>query len=341
MSTQFSATSTAEDVVKAFGAGVKGKVAIVTGSNTGIGFETVRALASVGVKVFAAARSQANSEATVKKIKDLVPEGDVHPLELELGQLASVRKAAETFLALDLPLHILINNAGVMAPALTFSKDNIELQFGVNHIGHFLFTTLLFEKLKSSAPARVVNVSSVGHFLFGQRGILFDDLGLDGKVNHYNRWERYANSKLANILFTKELQRRFDETGAEVICTSLHPVRKEYLYTFIYLFFFSSYFFKGAIGGTDLSRHDGMYGWDFFQYFFRVVAAIFREPNFRNKTIPQGAATSVFVAIAPNVVKGEYYSDVNIATVNRNPLINDVEMAKKLWAVSEETVARK
>jgi len=319
----FGVSSTAEEVVQAYGASVKGKVVIVTGSNTGIGFETARALASVGAKVFAAARSQAKSENTVKRLKEKTSaEADVHPLELELGSLASVRKAAAAFLALNLPLDILILNAGIMACPKAYTQDGIESQFGVNHIGHFLFTTLLYNKIKETKRARVVSVSSLAHYMFNSRGILFDDLGTNNDVHHYNRWERYGNSKLANVLFAKELQRRFEADGADATAVSLHP---------------------GGIAETELQRQPGQYGWDVLRYLPGVISSMFTEPGglANLKKIPQGASTSVYCAIAPGIVKGEYYNNCAVAKVNVNRFNNDEAMAKRLWKVSEAIVASK
>jgi len=318
-SVTLSPTSTADDVLAVHGAHVKGKVVLVTGSNTGIGFETARSLAAAGAVVFAAARSQASSEATVAKIKDLAQGSDVHPLELELGSFASVRKAAATFLATQRPLHVLVCNAGIMACPLGFTSDGIETQFGVNHLGHFLLTSLLLDKLKASAPARVVVLSSFGHYIFtDHRGILFDDLGLAGSVAYYNNWERYGNSKLANILFVKELQRRLDAEAADVTCVAVHP---------------------GTITDSNLYRHEGLFQLSAVQYLPRMALAAFWNAIYkRRKTVPQGASTTVLCASAPGIVKGEYYADNQLEGANRSEHINNAQMAAKLWQVSEEAV---
>jgi len=318
---QFTGASTADDIIKAYGANAQGKVVIITGSNTGIGFESARALASAGAKVFAAARTQAKSAETVAKLKTVLKNdaADVHPLELELGSFASVRAAAATFLALNLPLHVLLLNAGIMANPETYTTDGIESQFGINHVAHFLLTSLLYDKLKASAPARVVVVSSIAQYVCGNSGILFDDLGVDGKVRSYNRWERYGNAKLANVLFAKELQKHFDADGADVTCVSLHP---------------------GSIMETELTRQPGQFGLEVLSYIPRAIFAMIREP-YGQKTIPQGAATSVYCSLAPGIVKGEYYNNSTIPTVNRISFIEDAEMAKKLWQVTEEVIASK
>ncbi len=165
-----------------FGANAKGKHAVVTGSNVGLGFETARLLAKYGAIVTIACRSETNGHETVKKIKNEFPSADVSFLQLDLGSFASVRTFAQAYRASDKPLHLLINNAGVMACPLSFTSDGLETHFGVNHIGHFLLTTELLDVIKRSgtaeSPARIVTLSSIGHFLFAWKegGIRLDDL---------------------------------------------------------------------------------------------------------------------------------------------------------------------
>ncbi|OZJ04151.1 hypothetical protein BZG36_03127, partial [Bifiguratus adelaidae] len=204
----FTWKSTAEDVANAYGIDLKGKVAIVTGPNSGIGLETSRVLAMYQAKVIIPCRTMAKAEGAIEEIKKTVPKADLIPMQLDLGDLSSVRAFAQAFLDLNLPLHILINNAGIMGCPKSYTKDGFEAQFGVNHLGHFLLTSLLSDRLKASAPSRVVIISATGaKFWCPASGIDFDDLQAE---KSYQSFKRYGQSKLANILHAKELQRRFD-----------------------------------------------------------------------------------------------------------------------------------
>ncbi len=183
MSGKYNAETTGEEIMADFGTFAKDKHIIVTGANVGLGFETSRLLAKDGAIVTIACRSVADGTNTVKKIKDEFPDSRVsflHPLDL--GSFASVRAFASAYKAAGNPLHVLINNAGVMACPKTLTSDGLEMQFGVNHIGHYLLTKELLDVLKSSgtaaSPSRVINLSSRGHFMFAPQdvGIRFDDL---------------------------------------------------------------------------------------------------------------------------------------------------------------------
>jgi len=235
--------------------------------------------------------------------------------------LSSVKKAAETFLSRNEPVHILINNAGVMACPRTLTKDGLESQFGVNHVGHFYFTNLLLDKLAQTGtaetPARVVNLSSMGNYLYApQEGIMFDDI--DGSKN-YNAWVRYGQSKLANILFTRELDRRMKEENRNVISVSVHP---------------------GAILGTDLKRHIDIMNalsavWSL--NWGKSIAA-FTDGN---KNIAMGSSTSVTVALDPDVTRGAHYANCHVETYKVHPTASDAALAKKLWDFTENLVKEK
>ncbi|CAG8515405.1 1999_t:CDS:2 [Cetraspora pellucida] len=190
---------------------LSGKVAIVTGGNNGIGFITVRELARKNAHVFIASRNKEKGESAVEQIKKETKNNAVEFLQLDLQSLNSVKNAAETFLARNLPLHILVNNAGIMATPFETTEDGIQDQFGVNHLGHFLFTILLLPTIKVSAPSRIVNVSSLVHNR--AKGIDFDKLN---DPNAYTPFERYYQAKLANILFTTELAKRLTETNTDL-----------------------------------------------------------------------------------------------------------------------------
>ncbi len=194
-----------------------GRTILVTGANTGIGYEAARVLAERGARVLIGCRSAQRAEAARQRIMEKPVKGDVIFLPLDLASLESIRKAASQVRAGG-RLDVLINNAGVMSiPERTETEDGFEMQFGINHLGHFALTGLLLDLLRSSQDARVVTVSSAAH-----RGgkIDFDDLQA---TKHYDRMERYGMSKLANALFTTELQRRLSAAGDSVLSLACHP----------------------------------------------------------------------------------------------------------------------
>jgi retinol dehydrogenase 12 len=197
--------------------GASGRTFLVTGANTGIGRATATALAQAGGRVFMACRSASAGEAAVDAIKASTESGAVSLLPLDLASLDSVRSCAATFLAREEPLHVLVNNAGV-AGQRGLTADGFEAHFGVNHLGHFAFTSLLLERLKASGPgARIVNVSSEAHY--SAHGVDFDALRRPSRS--LTGMREYAVSKLCNVLFTQELARRLSGTG--VSSYALHP----------------------------------------------------------------------------------------------------------------------
>jgi len=278
---------------------LSGKNVIVTGGNTGIGKETARVLVLHNASVYLACRDESKGNAAVEEIKKLTSKNDVQFLQLDLSSLESVRETAKTFNEKNIPLHILINNAGVMACPKMKTKDGFELQIGVNHFGHFLLTNLLIESMKRAPSARVVCVSSRAH----NRGkIDLEDPNYEKR--EYTKWGAYGQSKLANVLFARELNKRM--SGENIKAFSLHP---------------------GVIP-TELTRHMN----SAVRSLFKSVGSLFI------KTIPQGAATSVYVATAPEVENsgGAYFADCNV-TQSPNSEVND-EMALKLWELSVKTV---
>ncbi len=190
---------------------LKGRTFLVTGANSGIGRATAVELAGRGGKVFIAARNEEKTQPVLDEIG-----ANAIFLHLDLGDLASVRQCAKEFLSRDEPLHVLINNAGV-AGQRGLTQSGFELAFGTNHVGHFLLTNLLLDKLKESAPARIVNVSSVGHY--SATGIDYEAVRKPTKT--ITGLREYGVSKLANVLHAQELARRLDGTG--VTTYSLHP----------------------------------------------------------------------------------------------------------------------
>nr|CAB3500225.1 unnamed protein product [Digitaria exilis] len=218
----FSGASTAEEVT----AGVDGQalVAVITGASSGIGVETARVLALRGVHVVMPVRNVAAGLAVRESIVAKVPGARIDVLEMDLSSMASVRRFASEFESLNLPLNILINNAGVMTRNCTCSCDGLELHFATNHIGHFLLTNLLLENMKktsrdSGTEGRIVNVTSSGHVMTYPEGIRFDKIHDPSGLNDFIA---YGQSKLANILHAYELSRIFK--GAATTCyVAMHP----------------------------------------------------------------------------------------------------------------------
>lgn len=194
-----------------------GKVAVVTGANSGIGFEAARQLARHGAQVILAGRNHSKAETAYRAIVAETPAAAVEVADLDLAGLASVRAFAAAFTRRGAPLDLLINNAGVMAIPYRRTADGFEMQFGTNHLGHFALTGLLLEPLLAAPAARIVTVSSNAHRM-GRMD--FDNLQWE---RGYGRWEAYGRSKLANLLFAYELQRKLAAAGAPAISVAVHP----------------------------------------------------------------------------------------------------------------------
>ncbi|RIB12984.1 hypothetical protein C2G38_1975782 [Gigaspora rosea] len=289
---------------------LSGKVAIVTGGNNGIGFITVRELVRKNARVFIASRSKEKCEAAIELIKNETKKDAVEFLQLDLKSLNSVKSAAETFLAKNLPLHILINNAGIMATAFETTQDGIQDQFGVNHLGHFLFTNLLLPTIKASAPSRIVNISSVAHQNTPPAGIEFDKLN---DPNAHSAFLRYGQSKLANILFTIELDKRL--SGTNVYCNSVHP---------------------GVIKSDLWNGFHSSWG-SWIKPFLNVLKFFMITPE-------EGALTQLYCATSPEIENknlcAKYfvpYGELGKTTAQAK----DEELAKQLWDYSEKLVKEK
>lgn len=193
------------------------RIAVVTGANSGIGFETARVLAGKGAKVILACRDEERAKQAAARIGAEVSTADLDVIQVDLGSLVTVREAAEKIRASVPRIDLLINNAGLMWPPKGVTEDGFELQFGINHLGHFAFTGLLLDLLTPTPGSRIVTVSSLGH---RQGAIYFDDLQFERK---YRRVPAYGQSKLANLMFSYELQRRLVVAKAPTISLAAHP----------------------------------------------------------------------------------------------------------------------
>ena len=282
-----------------------GRVAVVTGANTGLGYETAAALADHGAHVVLAVRNLDKGKDAAARITAQSPGAEVGLQELDLTSLDSIRAAAEQLRSDHDRIDLLINNAGVRYTPKSTTKDGFEIQFGTNHLGHFAFTGLLLDRLLPVAGSRVVTVSSIGHRI--RADIHFDDLQWE---HGYSRVGAYGQAKLANLLFTYELQRRLAPRGT-TIATAAHP------------------------GGsnTELMRN--------------LPAGLARVYPLVGSFIAQDAAAGALptlrAATDPAVLGGQYYGPDGFAQTRGYPTLvassrksHDVDRQRRLWAVSEE-----
>ncbi|MBX7454737.1 SDR family NAD(P)-dependent oxidoreductase [Mycolicibacterium sp. 3033] len=278
-----------------------GRTAVITGANTGLGFETAKALAAKGATVIVAVRNTDKGKDAVRRIRQTAPEATVALQELDLSSLTSVRAAADRLTSDHAAIDLLINNAGVMYTPRQKTADGFELQFGTNHLGHFALTGLLLDHITAAPAGRIVTVSSIGHRI--RASIHFDDLQLE---HNYNRVVAYGQSKLANLLFTYELQRRLTAAGSPASALAAHP------------------------GGsnTDLGRHLPL-----LDPVFRAVsqsAAMGALPTLRAATDPAARGGQYYGPSGPFELRG--YPEV----VNSSKQSKDAELQRRLWAVSEQ-----
>jgi len=305
----FNATSTASDVIK--GIDLTGKIAIVTGGNTGIGLETTKTLAAAGATVIVPARDIAKAK------KNLAAVANVEIETMDLMDPASIDAFAEKFLASGRPLHLLINNAGIMWVPLRKDSRGIESQLATNYLAQFQLTARLWNALKKAGGARVINVSSHGHQF---APFNFEDPNFLNR--EYETLQAYGQSKTASNLFALELDNLAKPYNVRAY--SLHP---------------------GSIGGTELGREAPL---ELFQKmgFCDAEGNILPEVAAALKTIPQGAATTVWCATSAllNNIGGVYCEDADVAELNADPSVPtgvnpysvDKASAKRLWTLSEE-----
>ncbi|MFC1949606.1 SDR family NAD(P)-dependent oxidoreductase [Chloroflexota bacterium] len=279
-----------------------GKVTIVTGANSGLGFEDARALSARGAAVILACRDTGKGEAALKRILQEHPEAKAELMKLDLADLAAIRGFADEFKDKYDKLDILINNAGLMMCPYMKTADGFELQFGTNHLGHFALTGLLLDRIIGTPKARVVTVASIAHRMGGK--IHFEDLNWE---KGYKKTPAYSQSKLANLLFTFELQRRFEAAGVDAIAVSAHP----------------------GWSATELGRYTPSPG--------KIINAVWaQKPEI-------GALPTLYAATASDVKGGDYYGPGKLfesrgypkkAKVGENA--RDIAVAARLWEVSEE-----
>ncbi|WP_161880977.1 oxidoreductase [Deinococcus alpinitundrae] len=278
-----------------------GRIAIVTGANSGLGYETARALAQRGATVIMACRSAQKANRAAEAIRALQPAGSVTVMELDLGDLNSVRSFADQFKTKYQRLDLLINNAGIMVPPQGQTEQGFEVQFGVNHLAHFALTAQLMPLLNATPGARVVSVSSTAH-RFGH----LDFADLNWRHRTYNAWQAYGQSKLANLLFIYELQRKLAAANESTLAVAAHPG-------------YAATGLQGEGGGMQLAN--------------RLFA----------QTQAMGALPTLYAATAPQVRGGQYFGPSGLAElggapeqVESNARSHNESDAQRLWQVSEE-----
>ncbi|MDX1649801.1 MAG: SDR family NAD(P)-dependent oxidoreductase [Myxococcota bacterium] len=276
---------------------MRGRTCMVTGATNGIGRAAAFALARRGATLVLVARSRERGEATLAALREETGAEDPLLLVADLSSQAEIRGLAETFLAEERPLHVLLNNAGVILTRREETEDGIETTFAVNHLAYFLLTNLLLPRLRASAPARIVNVASDAHAQAGGR-LDFDDLE---SRRAYSAMRVYGRSKLANILFTRELARRLEGTG--VTANAMHP----------------------GFVGSNFARNNGV---------LAGVAMTLLRPFARSPE--KGAETAVWLCTAPELegVSGRYFFDR--AEHAPRPFARHDDDARRLWTVSEQ-----
>ncbi len=309
MTTQFGEETSAEEAARNID--LSGKTIVLTGGSAGLGVETARVLAACGARIVSVVRDEAKGKAAAAKIRESVSGADIELAVLDLFELDSVRRGADDIAKRFSRIDRLINNAGVMACPLGRTQEGLDTQLGTNHLGHFVLTARLMPQLLAGAPARIVNLSSAGHRLSPFR---FEDPFFEKEP--YDKWTAYGQAKTANVLFSVGLDERFKERGVRSI--AVHP---------------------GAIQ-TELGRH--MNSDDIKS----LMARRQQMTPMKFKQVPEGAATTVWSATAPELDErgGLYCEDCGVAGEITDPGIAkgvlswalDRDAANGLWSLSEE-----
>ncbi len=278
-----------------------GKIVIVTGSSSGIGFEAAKVLADKGAEVIIAVRNEKKGNNAVEKIVACNKKAKVKMMIIDLANLKSIHAFAENFKNNYNKLDLLINNAGVMIPPYSKTTDGFELQFGTNHLGHFVLTSLLFDKLKCTKDSRIVNVASMAH-KYGN--INFNDLNWEKRK--YKSWSAYGDSKIANLYFSYLLSSKIEKAEIEIKVTAAHP----------------------GWTATELQRHSGLF--QFLNGFFAMKSFQGALPTLRAATDVDAQCGDYF---GPNGFQEWRGFPVKVQS---NRLSHDVKIAEKLWEVSEQ-----
>ncbi len=273
---------------------------VITGANSGVGLETAVALATIGDRVVMCCRNPAKAEAAARQVRERSGSDAVEVVALDLASFASIRNAAETLADLTPTIDVLINNAGLILSTRTTTAEGFETTFGVNHLGPFLLTSLLEGPLRSARAPRIVNLSSMAHFM-AVGGLHFDDLQT---TRHYNGWVAYSRSKLANIHFTQELARRWPDVAVNAV----HP---------------------GSVA-TGFGRDGDTRG---------VSSVAMKLAPLVSLTPAQGATTSIYVATSDEGrnITGRYWAKSH--TARTAPWARDRDADARLWSMSEQYVA--
>lgn len=285
-----------------------GKTFFITGANSGLGFESAKAFAGKGGRVLLGARDREKGEAAIDRIRQVHPDADVRFVRIDLADLESIREAADV-VAQEPRLDVLMNNAGIMMNPKSFTKDGFESQFGINHLGHFALTGHLLPALLETPDSRIVTVSSNVHKM-GDGDLYWDDL--DAKQS-YSPQGRYAASKLANLLFTYELDRRLEAKGASTKAVAAHP----------------------GMADTELGRH--------YPAWARALLAVLRPVLLRwVNSAESGAWPQELAATHPDVQGGQYFGPSRreisgkARQVDSSSESKDPEKARRLWDLSIE-----
>ncbi|MFW6287741.1 MAG: oxidoreductase [bacterium] len=283
------------------------KVIVVTGGNSGIGYEAVRIFGLKGARVVMASRSMDRASKARLKIQEENPLANINIIKLDLADLESVHDFVDRFKKEYGRLDILLNNAGIMLVPYGKTKDGFEKQMGVNHLGHFALTALVFDRLRATEDSRVVNISSTAH---KQGKMDFDNFMFEN--GGYSPWKSYARSKLANLLFTYELQRRIEGRNIRMKSLAAHP----------------------GMSNTNLNRN--------FEdnFFYKIFGAIFEKIG---QSARDGALPAIRAATDKQAKGGEYYGPSGLFEIKGSPVViesssasHDPEDAERLWDISEK-----